>query len=164
MKFSDTEIKLKKVLAILLCLIPFSMASNIASAAGNKHNYLGVFTGILDSGGKSENIFGIEYEYKFNAQWGVGAVYEKANDYHDGDGLTSKIAALYYHPDGNWRIGAGFGKEKVGGYHPHTENLTRLGVSYDFHIGDFGIAPSLNFDRVDGHTARVYGVAFLWSF
>jgi len=155
--------KIRRVLISSLVLLPMLLATGNLHAAGDKHHFIGAFVGILDND-ETENVFGLEYEYKFNSQWGVGAVYEKANDAHHGDGITSKIVSIYYHPVGDWRIGAGFGDEKVGGAHPHSENLTRLGVSYDFHIGDMGIAPSLNFDRVNGHTAKVYGVAFIWSF
>jgi len=163
MKQSLIYTQLKKVLNLLAFLLPLAIFSNNLQAAGDKTHVLGVFAGILDNG-ETDTVLGVEYEYKLNSKWGIGAVYEKASDAHHGDGITSKIAALYFHPIGDWRIGAGFGKEKIGGAHPHTENLTRLGVSYDFHIGNMGIAPSLNFDRINGHTSKVYGVAFVWAF
>jgi len=163
MIFSNKFSKIIRVVASSFLLMPLLLTTSSIQAAGDKHHFVGAFVGVLDNG-ETENVLGIEYEYKFNSQWGIGAVYEKASDAHHGDGITSKIASLYYHPVGDWRIGAGFGDEKIGGVHPHSENLTRLGVSYDFHVGGMGIAPSLNFDRVNGHTAKVYGVAFIWSF
>lgn len=39
---------------------------------------------------------GIEYEYKFNSHWGIGAWYEDVKDAHDGDGISSTIGALYF--------------------------------------------------------------------
>jgi len=163
MSLTFIQINLKKIMGILGLLPLLALTSMNIQAAGNKQHFLGAFVGILDNG-ETDSVLGIEYEYKFNSKWGVGALYEKASDAHHGDGISSKIAALYYHPVGNWRLGAGFGEEKIGGAHPHTEDLTRLGVSYDFHFGDMGIAPSLNFDRINGHTSKVYGVAFIWAF
>ena len=134
-----------------------------SQAASGQSHFVGLFAGIHDAD-ESETILGVEYEYKFNANWGAGALYEKAGDAHHGDGIESTIAALYYHPDNHWRFGAGLGQEKIGGDHSHTEDLLRLGVSYDFHFEGFGIAPSVNFDRVDDETATVYGVAVVFSF
>ena len=146
-----------------LTVLSAAMLMALPSFAADTHHSVGLFAGILDAD-ENENVVGLEYEYKINSKWGVGATYEKAADAHHGDGITSTIAQAYFHPSGGWRIGAGVGREKVGGHHPHTEDLTRLGVSYDFHVGGMGIAPSINFDRVDGHTAKVYGVAFVWFF
>ena len=40
----------------------------------------------------------------------------------------------------------------------------RASVSYDFHVGDFGIAPTLAFDFVGSQTATVFGVAIVRAF
>ncbi|MCZ6643666.1 MAG: hypothetical protein O7F71_18990 [Gammaproteobacteria bacterium] len=128
-----------------------------------KKHFFGAFIGAFD-GEETDLALGIEYEFKFNSHWGIGALYEDVKDAHHGDGISSTIGSLYFHPKGAWRLGLGFGKEKVGGDHAHTENLVRVGVSYNFHVGEFGIEPSLNFDRVDGEISKVYGVALVWSF
>ncbi|MFT5451130.1 MAG: hypothetical protein ACI9N9_000612 [Enterobacterales bacterium] len=151
-----------KFVLIILAISTASMVQASDSGPAKKHA-AGIFFGILDNS-ETNNVIGLEYEYKFDPKWGVGVVYEKADDYHHGDGITSTIGSLYYHPMGAWRVGLGYGTEKVGGAHPHSANLTRFGVSYDFHVGKLGIAPSLNFDKVDGETAKVYGVAFLIAF
>ena len=65
-----------------------------------------------------------------------------------------------------------YGKEKIGSYtdhdhHRHSsqkENVARASFSYDFHIGGFGVAPTIAFDFVDGETATVFGVAFIKAF
>lgn len=149
-----------------LCVLSLGLlySANIKASEGNtdKKHFLGLFVGVLD-GDETDSLLGIEYEYKFNAEWGAGLLYEYAKDGHGGDGITSKIAALYYHPVGAWRLGAGYGKETIGGS-SHSVNITRLGVGYDFHIGEMGLAPSLNFDRINGQTIKVYGVAIIWSF
>ncbi len=128
-----------------------------------KKHFIGVFFGAYD-GEETDAAWGVEYEYKFNSHWGIGALYEDVKDAHHGDGISSTIGTLYFHPKGAWRLGMGFGREKVGGSHSHTEDLLRMGVAYDFHVGEFGIEPSLNFDRVDGEISKVYGVALVWSF
>lgn len=132
-------------------------------AAEAKH-YPGIFVGALNSGGETELSLGLEYEYRFTPQWGVGLVYEKASDAHHGDGVSATIAALYYHPYAGWRIGAGFGREKIHGDHGHTDDLYRLNMAYDFHIGEFGVAPTFSLDRVDGHHSRVYGISISKAF
>ena len=130
-------------------------------AASDKHHHLGLFVGILDDE-ESDTVLGIEYEYKIDSRWGVGAVFEKANEGHNGDGITSKILAGYFHPSGGWRLGVGYGNEKVGGR--ASEELFRYGVAYEFHLGGIGIEPSFNIDTIDGHSVNVYGVAFVWGF
>jgi len=157
--------KLKLILTVLVINSLIIGTSTIQASENNhgKKHTAGIFLGILDNDG-TESVLGFEYEYRFNSMWGIGAVYEDASDAHHGDGISATTAVIYFHPMGAWRMGLGFGREKVGGAHPHTESLARVGVSYDFHIGGLGIAPSLNIDTVDGETATVYGVAFLISF
>jgi hypothetical protein len=46
----------------------------------------------------------------------------------------------------------------------HKENLVRTSFSYDFHVGEFGIAPTLAFDFVDGETATVFGIAIVKAY
>ncbi|NRA84657.1 MAG: hypothetical protein HRU22_13070 [Gammaproteobacteria bacterium] len=156
---------MKRIIAPALLLATF-LAPNLTHAADGhfKNHTIGVFAGATFNDGDSENSYGLEYEYKFNRDWGVGLVYEKTPDAHHDDGVTIQLASVYAHLTENWRIGLGFGQEKVGGSHSFTENLIRTSVSYDFHLGNFGIAPSLAFDTVDGETATVVGVAFLVSF
>ena len=151
---------------LILCLIAglFNCSNLLASVDSHAaKNFIGFFAGVLDAD-ESDSVFGIEYEYKIDSHCGIGALYEDANDAHHGDGVSSKIAAVYYHPAGGWRLGLGLGKEKVGGAHPHSENLVRVGVSYGFHVGGIGIEPSINIDTIDGETSQVYGVALVWSF
>lgn len=46
----------------------------------------------------------------------------------------------------------------------HKEDVIRTSISYDFHVGGFGVAPTLALDFVDGETATVIGVAFIKAF
>jgi hypothetical protein len=132
--------------------------------AANAHHFPGVFVGYTNAADETHFTYGLEYEYKFNQTWGVGGVYEKVDDAHHGDGVTVKVAELFYHPLNNIRLGVGVGEEKIGGAHPHTEDLYRLTASYDYHIGDFGLAPTIAVDFIDGEKAYVFGVAFIRPF
>jgi hypothetical protein len=64
----------------------------------------------------------------------------------------------------NLRFGLGIGKEKIGGSHPNSEDLYRLSASYEYHIGDFGLEPTLAVDFIDGEQAYVLGVALVGPF
>lgn len=152
-------------LAFILIFSLLALGSTKAQASDDlnyKKHSLGVFNGLFDTD-EGKSIIGVEYEYKFKPKWGAGVLYEYSKRAHGGDGITTKIIALYYHPDTKWRFGAGYGNEKIGN-DPNNKTLFRLGVSYDYHIGKMGIAPSLNFDRVDGKVISIYGIALIWFF
>jgi len=108
--------------------------------------------------------YGVEYEYKFSQYWGLGAIYEKIDDAHHGDGVTITVAELFYHPMNNVRVGFGVGKEKIGGAHPHSEDLYRISANYEFHVGDFSIDPTIAVDFIDSEQAYVFGLAFIRPF
>lgn len=146
-----------------ICLVLSSFACIYASAEGSKHHYFGIFQGYTHIKDETEFTYGLEYEYKFNSQWGAGLVYEKSDKLHHGDGVDVSLGSVYYHPE-SWRFGLGFGREKIGGDHPHSENLTRVSAGYDFHVGDFEIAPAVAVDFVNGDEATVFGLAILKSF
>ena len=74
------------------------------------------------------------------------------------------LASIYYHPTKNIRLGAGIGQERIGGGHPHEEDLYRISVAYDFHVKEFGIAPTIAVDFVDDEEAIVFGIAFTRPF
>jgi hypothetical protein len=151
-----------KVLAIssilLICL------TNPAQAAGEVKHIPGIFVGATNFDSETKLTLGLEYEYKINQQWGVGAVYESTSEAHHGDGVTVSLVSAFYHPDNHIRLGIGLGQEEVGGYHPHTENLYRISAGYDYHVDQFGIAPTVAVDFIDGEQALVFGVAFTRPF
>lgn len=130
-----------------------------------KHHAPGVFLGVSDErGGGDDFTWGLEYEYLFNKNFGIGLTYENTDKAHDGDGVEVAVASAYYHPYAGWRLGIGAGTEKIHGHHRGYENLYRVGVAYDFHVGNFGVAPNLILDRVDGENILVYGLSFLYPF
>jgi len=151
------------------------MTASLALASGDEHttdhhgvdnkHAVGFFLGAArDAHNDIHGTAGIEYEYKFTKQFGIGAVWEKAPDAHDKDGVSVYLASAYWHPYAGWRLGLGAGEDKVHGPHSHTKSLVRANVGYDFHVGGFGIAPNFSLDRVDGKNIEVFGVSFIKAF
>lgn len=140
------------------------LASNQTLAAGDAHHLPGIFLGYTHAESNNEFTYGIEYEYKFNSDWGVGAIYEKTEDAHHGDGVTVKLVQAFYHLPQHIRLGVGIGEEKIGGAHPHTEDLYRVSATYEYHVGDFAIEPTFAVDFIDSEKAYVFGVAFVRPF
>ena len=166
-----------KTLLAASIVATLATSSAFASSTGEMPKHIpGVFVGFTNVNSETDFSYGVEYEYKFSKLWGAGLVYEKTDDAHHGAGIDVALAALYLHPWKALRLGVGFGQEKVGSYtdnsdphHPHyhsshKEDLVRTSVSYDFHVGDFGIAPTLAFDFVNGNTATIFGVAIVRAF
>ena len=153
-----------KLAPTILLSVLLLITTNNVHASSEAHHFPGIFVGYTNANDETHFTYGLEYEYKFNHTWGVGAVYEKVDDAHHGDGVTVTVAELFYHPLSNVRLGVGVGKEKIGGAHPHTEDLYRLTASYEYHIGDFGLEPTLAVDFIDGEKAYVFGVALIRPF
>jgi len=160
--------KYKILVAIFLLLT----ATTSYASSDDKHHFPGLFVGATTFDGETEFSYGFEYEYKFSTLWGAGFVYETTADAHHGAGVDVALAAIYLHPWKELRIGAGYGQESVGTYMDHDhhehggydEDLARLSVSYDFHLGGFGIAPTVAVDFIDGETATIVGLAFIKAF
>lgn len=147
------------VLVVLCTVFTFD-----AKAKDGYQHFPGVFLGATHADSETDFTYTLEYEYKFSQHFGVGLVYEKINDAHHGDGITIKLASIYYHFGHDFRLGLGYGEEKIGGYHPHTENVTRVNLSYEYHFEHFSLAPSLSIDFIDGENATVFGLAFIKPF
>jgi hypothetical protein len=163
--------KNKMLLALSVCTA-LTSSSAFASTDETPKHIPGVFVGYTTIDDETEFSYGVEYEYKFSKLWGAGIVYEKTDDAHHGAGVDITLAALYLHPWKELRVGLGYGKETVGSYTDHDhhyhssykEDVVRTSLSYDFHVGDFGIAPTLAFDFIDGETATIVGVAVVRAF
>lgn len=133
-------------------------------AADDVTHVPGIFLGATNFDSETEFTFGFEYEYKLDSEWGLGAVFERTNSAHHGDGVAVALASVYYHPNNHIRLGVGIGQERIGGAHPHEEDLYRVSAAYDFHFKDFGIAPTLAVDFIDDEEALVFGVAITKPF
>ncbi len=149
--------------SVMAVSMGFFMAS-CAQASEQRSHYPGVFIGYTHAQSETHFTYGFEYEYRFEPSWGLGLLYEKTPDAHHGDGTTLILGEFYYHPDDNLRFGIGAGKERIGGHHPHSENVIQLNASYDIHFGDFGIAPTVAVDFIDGEKAYVFGVSVMRPF
>jgi hypothetical protein len=162
-------VKKSTLLAVLSSLIITTPALAQDDDHGFKHNVIGVFIGKTKSDYSHKASYGLEYEYRFDQTWGAGAVYEKTPEAHDDhhghyDDISVALVSGYYHYN-LLRIGLGFGQEKIHGSHSYTESLVRSSVAYDFHITEhIGIAPAFSLDAVDGHTAKIYGIAINYIF
>lgn len=159
----------KTILAIGLLM---TSTSNYA-ASEDTHHYPGIFLGATTFDGETNFSYALEYEYKFSKLWGAGLTYEKTDDAHHGGGVDIALASVYLHPWKELRLGAGYGKGKAGGYTDHEhheyhagvdEEIFRTSISYDFHVGGFGVAPTFAVDFIEGETATVLGVAFIKPF
>lgn len=154
-----------KIKSMIIASTFTALLSNTAIASSTDyHHFPGVFIGATTIDSETDFSYGIEYEYKATQLWGAGFVFEKTDDAHHGDGVDVKLVSLYVHPWKELRIGLGYGEEKVGGDHSHTEDLARISLNYDFHFGDFGIAPTIAVDFVDGERATVLGLSFVRPF
>jgi hypothetical protein len=128
------------------------------------HHVPGLFLGVTSGDGEDTFTVGLEYEYMLNQHFGIGAVYERSPDRHHGDGTAIGLLTLNWHPQGAWRILAGAGRERVFDSKAHEYSVYRVGASYDFHLGKFGIAPSVALDFVNNKTNIVYGFALVRPF
>jgi len=162
--------KSKKIIASLsiTSMLVLSTAPAIASDDSSHHeikkNIIGVFGGFTNVDGHTNGTFGIEYERRFTRQLGVGFIYEHTPNAHHGDGTSIYMGELHLHPWKELRLSVGFGIEDVHHEGAHNEDVWRVGAVYDFHIGEIGLAPTINFDRIDGHTATVFGLTLIKGF
>jgi hypothetical protein len=95
---------------------------------------------------------GLDYEYRLNRRWGIGALIDYA-----GKDFRSWVAGvpIVLHPGGAWKLLVAPGLEDK-----EVEDvvfLVRAGVMYDFEVGSFTVAPALNVDFVDDEEILVYG-------
>ena len=102
---------------------------------------------------EQEFTIGLDYIYRLNRLWGVGVLI----DYATGD-FKSWVAGvpvvLHATNQLKFLLAPGFEDRSS----ESREFLLRLGVSYDFEIGGFTIAPIFNVDFVDSEEIFVYGV------
>ncbi|GAB5382203.1 MAG: hypothetical protein Alis3KO_20670 [Aliiglaciecola sp.] len=153
--------KVLKTSLLLVALAAFSLQTIAAEGARHLPE---IFIGATHVDGETDFTYALEYEYKFTEKFGAGLIYERIDDGHHGDGVTLKIAALYYHPVGPVRLGLGVGEEKIGGYKSKTKDLVRVSAAYDFQFEHFIVAPTISVDFVDGEQALVFGVGFIKPF
>ncbi len=123
-----------------------------------EENIVGLFVGLAKEG-RRENGFalGVEYEYRLNSQFGIGAIAE--HTFGDIDAWVFAIPFAYH--SGRWKMYMAPGLEDGDA---GTESLVRIGAEYGFHRGKWEIAPQIDVDFVDGEEIFVIGVVFARGF
>jgi hypothetical protein len=131
-----------------------------AHGAHEPHHTLGIFIGNSTEDRREEAragaTLGIEYEYRFAPEYGVGLVLEHVA----GDLDVNVLAVPFAYHRGPWKFYAAPGFE---GGHGRTEALLRVGVEYGFHVGGFEISPQVDLDFVSGERVFVIGLVFARS-
>ena len=173
---------------VIRCLISLSLLSGAAFAADHgpeeaidhgatahdehefHRHHLSLFLGVTDGkilkevereGGepielsrdRQEFTAGLDYIYRVNQYLGVGALV----DYAGGDfdfWVIGVPFVLHATNQLKFMVAPGF-EDRTS---ESREFLVRLGVSYDFEVGNFTLAPAFNVDLVDGEETFVYGI------
>jgi hypothetical protein len=141
------------LLALLGAVASAPAQADAASAANfsysHAHGYhthtLGIFIGAASDnlGHRDEGLaLGMEYEYRLNKPFGVGAIVE-----HTYGNLDTWVYALplSYHR-GRWKIYAAPGIED--GHHG-SESMLRVGFEYGYRVGAWDIAPQVDVDLIE---------------
>jgi len=162
-------LKSRKFIISLSTVFTLAFSGMPAIASDDSHhefkkNVVGVFGGFTNVDGDTHGTFGLEYERRISQEFGVGVIFETTPGAHHGDGTSIYMGLLHFHPWQELRVSVGYGKEDIHHEGAHSVDVWRAGIAYDFHVGGLGIAPSINFDRIDGHTAKVFGVALTKGF
>ena len=129
-------------------------------------NIIGLFLGFTGEGRRDNGFaIGIEYERRLTKSFGIGALVERT--YGDIDLIVSAIPFAYH--NGPWKLYAAPGLESETDL-SGTDLMVRLGVEYGFEVGNFEIAPQIDYDIVEGSrdgdssNAVVIGVTFGYPF
>lgn len=133
--------------------------SEVTHEGSSEHhrNVIGIFLGVTDEGREEAGTLGVEYARHINESFSIGAVAEFARV--DLDYAVYLVPFVYN--NGPWAFYAGPGLEDSD---EGSEYLTRVGMEYDFEVGEFEIAPQLNVDFVDGEEVVVAGLFFAKGF
>ena len=154
-------------LYILLFISTFALAQETHHM--HKHHvdiFLGATleTDTANKGDGKENkssAFGLEYQYRINSQWGIGAAIEAIGD----DTIREEVYVIpiTYHINHSWAIFAGPGYEQAA---HHGDYLLRAGVAYEYSLGNnFDIEPKFMADWIGAsRTTWVAGVALGYGF
>ena len=152
----------RKTVCLLLLLGQHCWLTQDVLAAGADHrHHIALVGGFAENDSKSAKFTGVEYEYRIADRWGIGGYYEFT---FDGFDLEAIGLIGTYRPSGAWKIMGGGGVERKLGTNK-DKRLLRLGVGYDFHVGDSSLTPVLAVDWVEDNSYVLYlGVAIGFGF
>ena len=146
--------------SLVLASTTLLLTSTAASEPTHRH-HVALFAGGTYHSKKSENggAVGLEYEYRFHENLGVGAVLEGNIGIKDDPIVLAVPFTL--HPYRGLRLLAGPGFE----FKRAEEFLFRFGIGWDFHVGEhLVLTPLFTGDLVDGNANYNYGLALGWAF
>jgi len=159
--------KLRRKMKILIfSLIVFMSGTVIASEDGSGQGHSGegehfkhtvaLFAGVTHEHDEYLDTLGLEYAYRVNQNWSLGAVVERADRKKDS---TLAIVFAHYWPYRGLFLGAGIGRKDPGN---DRENTLRATIGYEFVFnGSWVLVPQANVDFISGHDSEgVYGIAF----
>ena len=158
----------KLILSVLLIsfLPPGSFASEAEHEGADhsfehhgKHN-LGLFVGITREHDHNRETIGIEYSYRINKLWSVGAVVERAERDQDS---TLAVAFVHLWPTEFLYLGLGVGRKDPG---EEREVTYRGTIGYEFELGKgWSLSPQANIDWIeDEDNEEVYGLVIAKRF
>lgn len=152
------------VITKLTTVAVLSISAFTALAAGDAKHYPAIFLGATNFESETDTTVGFGYEYKLSSHFGVGGVWERTKEGHDGDGVNVWVGSFFYHPSDHWRLGLGYGEERIGGKKVKHKDLMRLSASYEFFGDGYILAPEMAVDFIDGEKATVAGVSIIYPF
>ena len=156
-----------------------SASSPSEKAKDNSHhiihnNHISLFLGGTTFDKNSESFFslGLDYLYRPNNEnpWAYSVMVETIFAEH-----TEYVIALpvYHYIKGEWWLRSGPGMEIIQEEEHHgdesslkteVEFLFRIGTGYSFHLGNFILSPSVDYDFVRNNDALVWGLNIGYSF
>ena len=129
-----------------------------AHASAHKH-HMGLFVGATStSGGKHGPTIGADYGYRLHKLVSLGFSVDYAADEID---ATIIAAGVFLHPTDRIRLLVAPGVDLHDG---HSEVVLRLGVLYDFHVGDWTLSPTAHLDALDAKENVIYGLGVGYGF
>jgi hypothetical protein len=147
-------------LCLLLPVAAFADESNAEKNHDHEESHskhaLALFAGVTKEDGEYLDTLGIEYAYRVDEKWSLGAVIERADRDKNS---TLVIAFAHYWPYKGLFLGLGLGRKDPG---DERENTARVTIGYEFELkGGWSIAPQANLDVIKNHeNEEVYGIAF----
>ena len=144
-------------------MAPGAVAEN---ADGQEHHaipghHIEATLGVAYHEGQTGSFTGLEYEYRFSRLVGVGAFVDTT---FGGFDLAAYGAVANFHPVGHWKVISGLGIErKIGG--ERDKALFRVGLAYEFEVGQGVIAPMIAYDFLEDTKDVLYaGVGLGFAF
>ena len=134
-------------------------AATLVDASQGHDHHAAVFMGATTEDSHTHFTVGVDYEYRFVSEFGVGAFYEHIFGTPD---INIVGAPFFWHPIPEGKILVAPGGEFKEG---HSAFLVRTGLGYDIALDPVTFTPSFFVDFIEGgHEAFVYGIAVGYGF